>query len=374
LPRGFFLGGAKSPEGTLHLAPAGLVRGPVADQLVTEGRATPLAGRSDIAFTLVSVLLRDGPNRVIRCIQTAEALRLWSLGEGEAVLALVEARLRALGGPRPAFAGLERPRGTPLVMGILNVTPDSFSDGGDHWDPQVAVTKGLAMLEAGATILDVGGESTRPGSDPVPAAEEIARVTPVIRELANRGAAVSVDTYHAATMAAALDAGALIVNDVTGLTGDAHALSVVAGRKAPVVVMHIRGEPRTMQTDPVYADATLDVFDWLWARLEVCRAAGLPDSHLCVDPGIGFGKSLDHNVQLLEATAQFLGLGVDILVGASRKSLIGKLCDAPIPKDRLPGSLAIATAAAARGAAILRVHDVAETVQALTVAEALDLA
>jgi dihydropteroate synthase len=346
----------------------------VADQLVTEGRATPLAGRSDIAFTLVSVLLRDGPNRVIRCIQTTEALRLWSLGEGEAVLALVEARLRALGGPRPAFAGLERPRGTPLVMGILNVTPDSFSDGGDHWDPQVAVTKGLAMLEAGATILDVGGESTRPGSAPVPAAEEIARVTPVIRDLANRGAAVSVDTYHAATMAAALDAGALIVNDVTGLTGDAHALSVVAGRKAPVVVMHIRGEPRTMQTDPVYADATLDVFDWLWARLEVCRAAGLPDSHLCVDPGIGFGKSLDHNVQLLEATAQFLGLGVDILVGASRKSLIGKLCDAPIPKDRLPGSLAIATAAAARGAAILRVHDVAETVQALTVAEALDLA
>ncbi|WP_413206072.1 dihydropteroate synthase [Rhodospirillum sp. A1_3_36] len=377
-PRGFFLGGRRTPEGCLYLAPAGLVRGPVAGRLLEEGRAWPLAGRTDMAFTLLSLFLRDGSDRILHGVQDPETLRLWSQGEGEAVDAHVGRLFQTLTRPRAPFAGLERPDSKPLVMGILNVTPDSFSDGGVHWGPQsghhVALTSGLAMLEAGATILDVGGESTRPGADPVPPDEEIARVVPVIRELANRGAVVSIDTYHAATMGAALDAGALIVNDITGLTGDPEALPLVARRRAPVVVMHIQGEPRTMQSDPTYADAPLDVMDWLSERLRTCREAGLSNDLLCVDPGIGFGKTVAHNLQILEATAQFLGLGAEVLVGASRKSLIGKLCGVGVPRERLPGSLAIATAAAARGAAILRVHDVPETVQALTVAEALERA
>ncbi len=331
-----------------------------------------------MAFTLLSLFLRDGSDRILHGVQDPETLRLWSQGEGEAVDAHVGRLFQTLTRPRAPFAGLERPDSKPLVMGILNVTPDSFSDGGVHWGPQsghhVALTSGLAMLEAGATILDVGGESTRPGADPVPPDEEIARVVPVIRELANRGAVVSIDTYHAATMGAALDAGALIVNDITGLTGDPEALPLVARRRAPVVVMHIQGEPRTMQSDPTYADAPLDVMDWLSERLRTCREAGLSNDLLCVDPGIGFGKTVAHNLQILEATAQFLGLGAEVLVGASRKSLIGKLCGVGVPRERLPGSLAIATAAAARGAAILRVHDVPETVQALTVAEALERA
>lgn len=346
----------------------------MAERLLTEGRAWPLAGRSDLAFTLLSLFLRDEPDRILHGVTDPVTVRRWSLGEGQTVQDHVEGLIQSLTRVRSPFAGVARPDGKPLVMGILNVTPDSFSDGGTHWDPQVAVSSGLAMLEAGATILDVGGESTRPGADPVPPEEEITRVVPVIRDLANRGAVVSIDTYHATTMGAALDAGARIVNDITGLTGDSEALPLVGRRRAPVVVMHIQGEPRTMQKDPTYADAPLDVMDWLSDRLAACRAVGLTDDLLCVDPGIGFGKSVDHNLQLLEATAQFLGLGAEILVGASRKSLIGKLCGELLPRERLPGSLAIATAAAARGAAILRVHDVPETVQALTVAEALERA
>ncbi|MBF0305869.1 MAG: dihydropteroate synthase, partial [Alphaproteobacteria bacterium] len=247
---------------------------------------------------------------------------------------------------------------------------DSFSDGGDRFDAATAIAAGRMMLDQGADIVDVGGESTRPGADPVPPDEEIRRVEPVVRALAETGAVVSIDTRHALVMEAALAAGARIVNDVSALS-DPAALPLLARGEASVVLMHMRGDPRTMQMDPVYACAPLDVWDGLAARLDACRDAGIKDHRLCVDPGIGFGKTVAHNVAILSRLGLLLGLGVPVLLGVSRKSVIGKLSRDEPPKARLPGSLAAALEGARQGATILRVHDVAETVQALAVARAL---
>ncbi len=253
-------------------------------------------------------------------------------------------------------------------MGILNVTPDSFS--GDGSGAPAAIARGHAMLAAGADILDIGGESTRPGADPIPAGTEIARILPVVRALA-RVAPVSVDTRNAATMEAALEAGARIVNDVSALRHDPAALAVVARHQAPVVLMHMLGtDPRTMQQDPRYADVTLDVARFLRDRIAVAEAAGIPCARIAVDPGIGFGKTVAHNLALLERLPLLAGLGCRILVGASRKGFLGRLSGVAAADRRLPASLAAALAAASRGAGILRVHDVAETVQALRVATA----
>ncbi len=272
--------------------------------------------------------------------------------------------------PRPArFAGLPLTR--PLVMGIVNVTPDSFSDGGDLFDPDNAIRRGQEMLAAGADILDIGGESTRPGAAPVTVAEEIRRVVPVIKALAKQGAVISIDSRNAATMAAALDAGARIVNDVTALTHDPAALPLVAARKAPVVLMHIQGTPQTMQQAPHYDDVVRDVRDWLADRCAACRAAGVAAGDIAIDPGIGFGKTVAHNVALIRHLEALVALGYPVLLGVSRKSMIGALSRNEAPKQRLPGSLAAALAGVQRGAAILRVHDVAETVQALAVWQAI---
>jgi dihydropteroate synthase len=285
------------------------------------------------------------------------------------------ARLALLSEPRPAFAGV--PMDRPAVMGVLNVTPDSFSDGGDRAEARRAVDDGLAMADAGAAILDVGGESTRPGAEPVPVDEELRRVLPVVEALAARGLTVSIDTRRPRVMRAAAAAGAAILNDVTALRDDPDSLATAAALGLPVVLMHMQGEPRTMQRDPTYDDVALDVFDHLEARVEACVAAGIPRAAIAVDPGIGFGKTVAHNLALLERLALFHGLGCPILLGVSRKSFIGKLDPSGLgaePKGRLPGSLAAALAGAARGAQILRVHDVAGTVQALAVFEAIDTA
>jgi dihydropteroate synthase len=254
----------------------------------------------------------------------------------------------------------------PLVMGIVNTTPDSFSDGGDHFDRDAAIARGLEQLTDGADILDIGGESTRPGSAPVPPAEERRRVVPVIEALAKAGAVVSIDTRHADTMKAALDAGATIVNDITALTG-AGSLNLVASRGVSAVLMHMQGEPKTMQANPHYEDAPREIADYLAVRIAVCEAAGIPRTKLSVDPGIGFGKSVAHNAQILARIDVLRALDVAVLIGVSRKSFLGALSKGEKPKDRLPGSLAAGLAAVARGADILRVHDVAPTIQALKV-------
>ena len=296
----------------------------------------------------------------------------WARAEGGALADHVSALIERLAEPRPPFAGLALDR--PLIMGIINVTPDSFSDGGETPDTASAVARGRAMAEAGADILDVGGESTRPGSRPVSAAEELARVVPVVRALAGAGPVVSIDSRRAGVMEAALDAGAALVNDVTALSGDEQSLALVAGRAAPVILMHMQGAPQTMQDDPRYDHAALDIYDALGRRVDACLAAGIPRAAIAIDPGIGFGKTVAHNAGVLGRLSLLHGHGCAIALGVSRKSFVAALARGEPVTERVPGSLAAALHAVTQGVHIVRVHDVAETRQALDVWRALDAA
>jgi dihydropteroate synthase len=257
----------------------------------------------------------------------------------------------------------------PRLMGVVNVTPDSFSDGGLYLDPETAVAHGRELEAAGAEILDVGGESTRPGAEPVGVEEELRRIVPVIRGLAG-GSRISIDTSKAAVAAAALDAGAEIVNDVTALRGDPEMASLCAERGATVVLMHMLGEPRTMQEDPRYEDVVDDVKAFLVKRLEAAVAAGIAEGRIWLDPGIGFGKTSAHNMELLRRLGELRELGRPLVIGTSRKSFIGSVDGSPADQ-RLGGTIASSVLAAAEGAEVLRVHDVAEVRQALTLATAV---
>ncbi|MBW4089496.1 MAG: dihydropteroate synthase [Proteobacteria bacterium] len=257
-------------------------------------------------------------------------------------------------------------------MGILNVTPDSFSDGGAHADPAGSIAAGLAMAAAGADIVDIGGESTRPGAPAIDPAEEIRRAVPVVRALAQAGVRVSIDTRNAATMAAALDAGAAIVNDVSALAHDPAAAPLVAARRVPIVLMHMRGTPATMATRATYADIAAEVAAELAARVAAAEAAGIARTAICLDPGIGFAKHAEHSIALLRRLPELAALGYPILVGVSRKGFIGRISGVAAPADRLAGSLAAGLFALARGATLLRVHDVRTTVEAVRVWHALD--
>jgi len=261
----------------------------------------------------------------------------------------------------------------PLVMGVVNVTPDSFSDGGRFLDPSAAIDHALALAADGADVLDVGGESTRPGAPVVSEVDELARVLPVVAGLAKCTAVpLSVDTMKAAIARRCLDAGAAIVNDVSGLTADADMPAVVAAAGAGVVVMHMQGTPQTMQQNPTYDDVVGEVVAYLEARLHALSAVGIPPDAVCLDPGIGFGKTLDHNLALLAHLDVVAAIGRPVCLGVSRKGFIGKLCGRE-PADRGAGSLAVACFAAARGAAhVLRVHDVAATRDAVVLLDAID--
>ncbi len=277
--------------------------------------------------------------------------------------------LARLSAPRPAFAGV--PLDRPRIMGILNVTPDSFSDGGQHLKPEEAVEHGVAMAAAGADIIDVGAESTRPGATAIPPEQQIQRAVPVVARLAERGMVVSIDTRSAAVMRAALAAGAAIINDVSALTHDPDALEVATLSGASVVLMHMRGVPLTMNLAPAYADPALDVFDELAQRVRICEAAGIPRGRILVDPGIGFAKTMEHGAAVTRALSLFHATGCGVLVGFSRKGLVGRWADATEPQARLPGSLAAALVAFSQGVQVVRVHDVAATAQARDVWEAL---
>ena len=275
------------------------------------------------------------------------------------------------GEPAPlAWAGLKLDR--PRIMGVVNVTPDSFSDGGETPTTAAAVARGREMLEAGAAIIDVGGESTRPGAAPLPIDEELGRVVPVVAALAGGGALVSIATRHAAVMRAALDAGARSVNDVSALAGDAASMAVVAASGVSVVLMHMQGEPRTMQQAPHYDDAPTEVAAWLARRVAACQAAGIARQRIAVDPGIGFGKTVEHNLRILARLEALRGLGSALVIGVSRKSFIARVDRDGAARDRLGGSLAAALWAVLHGADIVRVHDVAATRQALAVWAAID--
>jgi dihydropteroate synthase len=255
----------------------------------------------------------------------------------------------------------------PQVMGILNVTPDSFSDGGQFADSAAAAEAGAGMGAQGAAIIDVGGESTRPGSKPVWEGDEIERIVPVVRQLATGGAAVSVDTRKADVMTAAIEAGARMINDVSALTYDGRSPGVLAASSVPVVLMHHQGAPEVMQDSPRYDDVLVDVYLWLAERIEAAEMAGISRDRILIDPGFGFGKNVGHNLELMNGLAMFHSLGCAIVVGGSRKRTIGALSgEAPADK-RLGGSIALALKAVEQGAQIVRVHDVFETVQALKV-------
>lgn len=273
--------------------------------------------------------------------------------------------------PRPVLPDL--PTDRPLVMGIINVTPDSFSDGGTLRNQDETLRRVRAMVDAGADILDVGGESTRPGAAEVPVADEIARTIPVIAALRAAGITtpVSIDTRKARVAEAALAAGAQIINDVSALTWDPDLARLAAEARVPVCLMHAQGTPQTMQADPRYDDVLAEVYGFLARRMDVAVAAGIDPARLIVDPGIGFGKTLTHNLTLLQGLSRFHGLGAPILLGASRKRFIGTLSGVENAADRMPGSLAVALMAAGQGAQILRVHDVGATVQALALWRAL---
>jgi dihydropteroate synthase len=273
-------------------------------------------------------------------------------------------------GAVPSFSGL--PLNQPRLMGVVNVTPDSFSDGGDFLDAAIAIQHGLKLSDDGADILDVGGESTRPGSAPISIDEELARVIPVIEGLAGEGKLISIDTRHAEVMRQAISAGAKIVNDVTALTGDPDSMTVCADTGVNVVIMHMQGEPQTMQNNPTYDDAASDIMTYLRERVAMVEAAGIAHHKIAVDPGIGFGKNLDHNLRVLSELGDYADINLPVLLGVSRKSFITKIDRDVPPKDRVGGSISAAIAGYARGVRLFRVHDVAETRQALAVWDAIE--
>ncbi len=281
-----------------------------------------------------------------------------------------EAALAKITAPRVTVATLSMQR--PNLMGILNVTPDSFSDGGHHEGAEAALAHARAMVEAGADMIDVGGESTRPGAAFVTPEEEIARTTPVIAAVsAALKTPISIDTRKASVAEAAVSAGAALINDVSGFTYDPDLAPLAQAKGMPVCVMHAQGDPATMQQDPQYDDVLLDVYDFLETQVEQLETLGISRQHIVVDPGIGFGKTLDHNLALLARLSLFHSLGCPILLGASRKRFIGTIGDAPLADQRAPGSIAVALAGIAQGAQIVRVHDVEETSQALKLWQAV---
>ncbi|SFE07584.1 dihydropteroate synthase [Roseivivax sediminis] len=323
-------------------------------------------------------LVQHGPARPDAALPLAggalwftHALRLARGAAPEVVDAatLPDAWTEALTGPRAPVAGLDM--SASRLMGILNVTPDSFSDGGRFDASEVAVRHAHAMAEAGAEMIDIGGESTRPGSDPVDMDEELARVVPVIERIATGALPpVSIDTRKTPVARAAVEAGAALVNDVSGFTYDDTLAPYCAEAGLPVCVMHAQGDPKTMQEAPHYDNVLLDVYDLLAGRVTALEAAGIPRTKIVVDPGIGFGKTLAHNLALLQGIALFHGLGCPVLLGASRKGFIGAITGERDAAARAPGSVAAALAGAAQGVQILRIHDVAETNAALKVWQA----
>ena len=328
---------------------------------------TPFGGFSlsggHATFDLVDVVMTSPANGYVASRMSCDQL-LASADDRN----LASAALDRLVSARPDFAGLQLDR--IHLMGVLNVTPDSFSDGGVNYSPAKAIQTGKAMWADGASIIDIGGESTRPGAAPVTCNQELARILPPITGLARDNIRISVDSRHSAVMTRATAAGASIINDINGLQGDG-AMTAAAASRVPVVIMHMKGTPETMQQSADYDFAPIDIYEFLDKRVNAAIDAGIPASAIAVDPGFGFGKSVRHNLQLVNWLSLFQGLGVAVLFGASRKSTIAKLSTGEPAKDRLPGSLVLAAAAWRQGVHIIRVHDVAETAQALAIESAL---
>ena len=345
----------------LYLRPIGLLYGAAAREAVSEGQAALLGG-GPVAFSLVEAI-EGAPGKTRSSHHAVASL-------GASADASMQALMERITTARAPLAGL--PLDTPRIMGVVNVTPDSFSDGGLYDTTDAAIAHAARLSEEGADFLDIGGESTRPGADAVEAAREAERIIPVIEGLRGTKMLLSADTRKAEVMRAAAAAGAHVLNDVSALTFDDESLKAAEASGLPVVLMHAQGDPKTMQDDPVYDDVLLEVFDYLEARIAACERAGIARERLVCDPGIGFGKTLEHNLQLLQGLSLLHGLGVPLLLGASRKRFIGALAEEPDARKRVPGSVAAALAGIVQGVQVVRVHDVNETRQALTVWNAIN--
>lgn len=339
--------------GDLYIRPAAMVYGPDAQAAIGQGAGLPLAGNPDIAWTLAMVSEDRGHSWRARKVQALKASQD----------ADVSGWVDRLSTPRGKVAGLDM--AVPQVMGIVNTTPDSFSDGGVNADADTAIANARTMAAEGATLLDVGGESTRPGSDPVDEAEEWRRIEPVIAALVGDGLKVSCDTRKAVIIRRATAAGAAMINDVAALSYEPEALTAAADSGLPVCLMHAQGDPKTMQNNPQYDNVLLDVYDWLDARVNAVEAAGVPRRSIIVDPGIGFGKSFQHNLELLQGMALLHGIGVPVLLGASRKGFIGAVTGEKVAGRRQAGSAAAALHGVMAGVQIVRVHDVRESVHTI---------
>lgn len=329
------------------------------------GLSFPLAG-GPLSFTGLEIILAAGKRRLFETAFPLTNLDALKKNLPKPLKTRLDGLIADLTSPRQAIGPLSFEK--PLLMGILNLTPDSFSDGGDHAGS--APKRARDIFREGADILDVGGESTRPGAETVPAAEELGRLSAILPKVRTLPGPVSVDTRKAPVMEKALAAGALIINDVSALRFDPAALKVA--KKAPgVILMHAKGTPEKMQDKPSYTDVLLEVFDFLEERIGACEAAGFPKDRLVVDPGIGFGKTTSHNLALLKGLALFQGFGVPVLTGVSRKRFIGEITGARDPKERLSGSLSASLFALSQGAQIIRCHDVAEMRQAMDVYQSI---
>ena len=347
-----------------YIRPVGLVAW---DSVVRKMNATSyhhLAG-GWMGFSHVDIIQRgDAPSDIIA---TRKSVDDWLSEASDKLTA--EAQLARLCAPRDDFATLSMAE--PQIMGIVNATPDSFSDGGVNFAAKDGIANGLRMANDGARILDIGGESTRPGAEPVARDEEIRRIVPIIEALTAQGHIVSADTRHTNVMSHAAKAGAPIINDVAGFRDEGAEALLATLSQAPSggygIAMHMQGTPETMQQNPSYDFAPLDVYDWLETRIEALRSAGVPRTHIAIDPGFGFGKTPAHNLEIINWTALFHGLGVPLLIGVSRKSSIAKLSRNEPATERLGGSLALTLRAIESGAQIIRTHDVAQTAQAISV-------
>ena len=367
LPRGFQFDSEKNST-PIILRPLGLLSGAIAKDAIAIGRACQLAG-GPLAFTQTDVFLATDDGDEIEMVSAPiSEVGEWAASEGGMIATAVAAQFEALSLPRDSLAGLDMDR--PRIMGVVNVTPDSFYDGGRLPTADAAIEHGAALIEAGADILDIGGESTRPGSEAVTESAEMDRILPVIERLTGKGAVISVDTRRPAVMREACAAGAAIINDICALT-EPGALEAAAETGAAVILMHMQGAPASMQDAPSYDHAPYETARYLDGRVRACEATGIEKSMVAVDPGIGFGKSVAQNLEILEALPLYHALGCPLALGVSRKSFIGAVTGADGPDDRLPGTLAAIGHATAQGVQIHRVHDVAEACQALTVARAI---
>jgi dihydropteroate synthase len=365
IEHGFTTLSAAPTDAKLYVRGCGMVDGPLDDPAA----AQRLAGGA-VWFSAVQLIVRAATGeRIVSVTLPVRERSMWQMNLPAHLQSQFAAQWTAITSARPPLDAGNKLLGftRPQVMGVLNLTPDSFSDGGKFTETGAAVERAHQLMRDGAAIVDIGAESTRPGAKPVWEGDEIARLEPVLAALKGSSGWLSADTRKAAVMRMALGAGAQIINDVSALTHEADSLAVVATADCPVVLMHLQGDPQTMQAKPHYQDVLLDVFDHLEARIAACVAAGVARDRIIVDPGIGFGKSLRHNLELLNGLGLFHALGCPVLLGVSRKTFIGALSREEAADDRLPGSLAAALHGLNQGVQIVRVHDVPETVQAVKV-------